>query len=92
MVRPVPFPHPVTGALFDSPVPPGTGWPDDPASPGTPVARAVCSRASKRPISSGSTATTSLPQASYAIACSAQKSRSRSRPRAQSSALRLPGL
>jgi uracil-DNA glycosylase family 4 len=25
------LPHPVTGQLFPSPVPPGTGWPDDPA-------------------------------------------------------------
>jgi uracil-DNA glycosylase len=25
------LPHPVTGRLFPSPVPPGTGWPDDPA-------------------------------------------------------------
>jgi uracil-DNA glycosylase len=33
------LPHPVTGDLFDSPVPPGTGWPDDPAAPDTPVAR-----------------------------------------------------
>ncbi|GAB3113456.1 uracil-DNA glycosylase [Janibacter alkaliphilus] len=32
------LPHPVTGAPFASPVPPGTGWPDDPAGPGTPVA------------------------------------------------------
>ena len=32
-------PHPVTGELFDSPVLPGTGWPGDPASPDTPVAR-----------------------------------------------------
>ncbi|HZA10534.1 uracil-DNA glycosylase [Mycobacterium sp.] len=30
--------HPRTGALFDSPVPPGSGWPGDPASPDTPVA------------------------------------------------------
>jgi uracil-DNA glycosylase len=29
----------VTGAAFASPVPPGTGWPDDPAAPDTPVAR-----------------------------------------------------
>jgi uracil-DNA glycosylase family 4 len=28
----------VTGELFPSPVPPGTGWPDDPAPAGTPVA------------------------------------------------------
>ena len=34
-------PHPVTGAFFDSPVPPGTGWPDDPATAGTPVARSA---------------------------------------------------
>ncbi len=34
-----PAPHPVTGEFFASPVPPGTGWPGDPASPGTPVAR-----------------------------------------------------
>jgi uracil-DNA glycosylase len=26
------------GASFPSPVPPGTGWPEDPAAPGTPVA------------------------------------------------------
>ena len=32
------LPHPVTGRPFPSPVPPGTGWPDDPASPDTPVA------------------------------------------------------
>jgi uracil-DNA glycosylase len=31
-------PHPITGQLFASPVPPGTGWPDDPARPGTEVA------------------------------------------------------
>ena len=30
--------HPVTGALFESPVPPGTGWPGDPATSATPVA------------------------------------------------------
>jgi uracil-DNA glycosylase len=35
----VDLPHPVTGRLFGSPVPPGTGWPDDPASSGTPVAQ-----------------------------------------------------
>jgi uracil-DNA glycosylase family 4 len=32
------LPHPVTGDRFPSPVPPGTGWPDDPAGPDTPVA------------------------------------------------------
>jgi uracil-DNA glycosylase family 4 len=37
--EPVLLPHPATGELFASPVPPGTGWPDDPAAPGTPVAR-----------------------------------------------------
>jgi uracil-DNA glycosylase len=31
-------PHPLTGQLFRSPVPPGTGWPEDPAEPQTPVA------------------------------------------------------
>jgi uracil-DNA glycosylase family 4 len=31
-------PHPVTGQPFGSPVPPGTGWPDDPATSATPVA------------------------------------------------------
>jgi uracil-DNA glycosylase family 4 len=30
--------HPRTGAKFDSPVPPGEGWPGDPATPQTPVA------------------------------------------------------
>ncbi len=34
-----PLRHPLTGEPFDSPVPPGTGWPDDPASPDTPMAR-----------------------------------------------------
>jgi uracil-DNA glycosylase family 4 len=33
------LPHPVTGGLFASPVPPGEGWPDDPADPSTPIAR-----------------------------------------------------
>jgi len=33
-----PLPHPVTGQLFPSPVPPGTGWPGDPAGPTTAVA------------------------------------------------------
>jgi hypothetical protein len=33
-----PSPHPVTGSCFPSPVPPGTGWPGDPADAGTPVA------------------------------------------------------
>ena len=32
------LPHPLTGAPFASPVPPGTGWPGDPAEAGTPVA------------------------------------------------------
>ncbi len=32
-------PHPITGQLFPSPVPPGTGWPEDPAARETPVAR-----------------------------------------------------
>lgn len=30
--------HPRTGRLFDSPVPPGTGWPGDPATADTPQA------------------------------------------------------
>ncbi|WGL53431.1 uracil-DNA glycosylase [Nocardioides sp. BP30] len=34
-----PLAHPATGELFDSPVPPGTGWPGDPATAETPVAR-----------------------------------------------------
>jgi uracil-DNA glycosylase family 4 len=33
------LPHPATGELFASPVPPGTGWPGDPATADTPVAR-----------------------------------------------------
>ncbi|TCC46850.1 uracil-DNA glycosylase [Kribbella capetownensis] len=33
------LPHPLTGELFESPVPPGTGWPEDPAVRRTPVAR-----------------------------------------------------
>ncbi|WP_240759898.1 uracil-DNA glycosylase [Phytoactinopolyspora endophytica] len=33
-----PLPHPVTGAVFPSPVPAGAGWPDDVADADTPVA------------------------------------------------------
>lgn len=33
------LPHPLTGELYESPVPPGTGWPEDPAGRRTPVAR-----------------------------------------------------
>lgn len=33
-----PLPHPLTGELFSSPVPPGTGWPGDTADGETPVA------------------------------------------------------
>lgn len=33
------LPHPVTGKPFASPVPPGEGWPEDPATADTPVAR-----------------------------------------------------
>ena len=36
---PDPLPHPVTGGVFASPVPPGAGWPGDPATEDTPVAR-----------------------------------------------------
>jgi len=32
------LPHPRVGGAFASPVPPGVGWPGDPAAPGTPVA------------------------------------------------------
>ncbi|MGH3334121.1 MAG: uracil-DNA glycosylase [Nocardioidaceae bacterium] len=31
------LPHPVTGDRYPSPVPPGSGWPDDPAEADTPV-------------------------------------------------------
>ena len=34
----VPLPHPLVGGAFPSPVPPGTGWPGDPARPSTAVA------------------------------------------------------
>jgi uracil-DNA glycosylase family 4 len=34
-----PAPHPVTGDLFASPVPPASGWPGDPAEAATPTAR-----------------------------------------------------
>jgi uracil-DNA glycosylase family 4 len=33
------LPHPLTGTPYASPVPAGTGWPDDPATSATPVAR-----------------------------------------------------
>ncbi|MBI4899266.1 MAG: uracil-DNA glycosylase, partial [Actinobacteria bacterium] len=33
------LPHPITGELYESPVPPGTGWPGDLARADTPVAR-----------------------------------------------------
>lgn len=35
------YPHPVTGELFGSPVAAGRGWPEDPATARTPVARGV---------------------------------------------------
>ncbi|WP_305094478.1 uracil-DNA glycosylase [Prescottella sp. R16] len=35
------LPHPGTGVPFASPVPPGTGWPEDPATAETPVARSA---------------------------------------------------
>ncbi|MGN6302379.1 MAG: uracil-DNA glycosylase [Angustibacter sp.] len=35
---PTTHPHPITGQEFTSPVPPGTGWPGDPARPRTPRA------------------------------------------------------
>ncbi|GAA1131764.1 uracil-DNA glycosylase [Citricoccus alkalitolerans] len=35
---PVLLPHPLTGQPFSSPVPSGTGWPEDPAGPTTPSA------------------------------------------------------
>jgi uracil-DNA glycosylase len=35
------LPHPLTGERFASPVPPGTGWPDDPAAPDTSVAHSA---------------------------------------------------
>lgn len=37
-MSPVSHPHPVTGRSFRSPVPPGSGWPGDPATSATPVA------------------------------------------------------
>jgi len=40
MTEPRPqLPHPGTRMAFESPVPPGIGWPGDPATPATPVAR-----------------------------------------------------
>ncbi|MGA8994909.1 MAG: uracil-DNA glycosylase, partial [Nocardioidaceae bacterium] len=47
--RPESLPHPVTGAVFASPVPAGTGWPDDPATPGTPVAHEAADVAARAP-------------------------------------------
>ncbi|MBC7639315.1 MAG: uracil-DNA glycosylase [Rhodoferax sp.] len=38
-MRPPTDPHPATGQLFASPVPPGTGWPGDPATARTPRAK-----------------------------------------------------
>jgi len=35
------LPHPLTGQRFVSPVPPGTGWPGDPADASTPTARSA---------------------------------------------------
>jgi uracil-DNA glycosylase len=35
------LPHPLTGREYASPVPPGAGWPDDPAAADTPVARSA---------------------------------------------------
>ncbi len=35
------LPHPVTGDRYPSPVPPGSGWPDDPAEADTPVGQSA---------------------------------------------------
>ncbi|HSE10812.1 MAG TPA: uracil-DNA glycosylase [Nocardioidaceae bacterium] len=60
------LPHPVTGAPFPSPVPPGTGWPDDPAPEGTPVAR------SPREVAALAEAATGLTELDAAVSvCSA---------------------
>ncbi len=40
-MEPVDLPHPVTGQRFPSPVPPGCGWPGDPATASTRVARSA---------------------------------------------------
>ncbi len=40
------MPHPRTGAPYDSPVPPGSGWPGDPATPHTAVASSAAQVAS----------------------------------------------
>ncbi|QDQ97271.1 uracil-DNA glycosylase [Tomitella fengzijianii] len=40
------LPHPLVGGAFPSPVPPGTGWPDDPADSSTPVAATPAQAAS----------------------------------------------
>ncbi len=45
-------PHPLTGDLFPSPVPPGVGWPGDPATTDTPVAGTA---AAVRRLAAGST-------------------------------------
>ena len=45
----VPLPHPLTGQPFPSPVPPGTGWPGDPAAPTTPVAEDAAEVAARAP-------------------------------------------
>lgn len=38
VIRVGPDPHPITGEPYLSPVPPGTGWPGDPATSNTPTA------------------------------------------------------
>ena len=43
------LPHPATGDLFPSPVPPGTGWPGDPATADTPVAGTAAGGTPARP-------------------------------------------
>ena len=51
------LPHPVTGQLFASPVPPGAGWPGDPADGATPVARTA---AQVRRLAAGATSVAEL--------------------------------
>lgn len=41
VAMPTALPHPLTGQPFSSPVPPGTGWPEDPAGPQTRRARSA---------------------------------------------------
>ena len=63
------LPHPVNGQPFPSPVPPGTGWPGDPADGQTPVARTPTRRYDGSPPGAASVGRARRPASRVCRAC-----------------------